>query len=176
MIRFGNIVQSQISKFHQYFIWRSACSAWILNRRRLPNCAQWSLTEQLDKEKEVTGIYLSGHPFDHYKFEIKHYGITNIQDFNEIKESQYLASKWKNYKLLALVSVANHRISRQGNKFGSFILEDYSAKPKLFCLGMIMFDTTHYFNRDRPFLLRVRFKQRYNKSEFEFKVNCYCLG
>ncbi|MGZ3956106.1 MAG: DNA polymerase III subunit alpha, partial [Flavisolibacter sp.] len=33
----------------------------------IPNCPQWSLTEQLDKEKEVTGIYLSGHPLDHYK-------------------------------------------------------------------------------------------------------------
>ena len=43
---------------------------------KIPNCEPWSLTELLDHEKEVTGMFMSGHPLDHFKFEIKHYGIT----------------------------------------------------------------------------------------------------
>ncbi len=39
-------------------------------------CEVWTLTELLDHEKEVTGIFMSGHPLDHFKFEIYHYGIT----------------------------------------------------------------------------------------------------
>ncbi|HMK26719.1 MAG TPA: DNA polymerase III subunit alpha, partial [Chitinophagaceae bacterium] len=35
---------------------------------RLPECEPWQLTVQLDHEKEVTGMFLSGHPLDHYKF------------------------------------------------------------------------------------------------------------
>jgi len=42
---------------------------------------------QLDFEKEVTGMFLSGHPLDNYRFEMKHYGITPIADFNEFKEA-----------------------------------------------------------------------------------------
>ena len=29
---------------------------------KIPDCPTWSLTEVLDKEKEVTGMFLSGHP------------------------------------------------------------------------------------------------------------------
>jgi hypothetical protein len=30
---------------------------------------------------------LSGHPLDHYKFELKHYGVTSVAEFNEFKEA-----------------------------------------------------------------------------------------
>ncbi|MGZ5286403.1 MAG: OB-fold nucleic acid binding domain-containing protein, partial [Flavisolibacter sp.] len=142
----------------------------------IPNCPQWSLTEQLDKEKEVTGIYLSGHPLDHYKFELRHYGITTIQDFNEVKDSQTLASAGKTYKLLALVSVANHRISRQGNKFGSFVLEDYSGKTELVLFGDDYVRYNAYLQQGQAVLLIGAFKQRFNKSEFEYKLASLALA
>jgi len=142
----------------------------------IPNCAQWSLTEQLDKEKEVTGIYLSGHPLDHYKFEIKHYGITPIQEFNEVKESQTLASSGKSYKLLALVSVANHRISRQGNKFGSFVLEDYSGKTEIVLFGDDYVRYNAYLQQGQAIFITGSFKQRFNKSEYEFKMATVALA
>ena len=142
----------------------------------IPNCPPWSLTEQLDKEKEVTGIYLSGHPLDHYKFEIKHYGITPIQEFNEVKESQTLASSGKSYKLLALVSVANHRISRQGNKFGSFTLEDYSGKTEIVLFGDDYVRYNQYLQQGQAIFITGSFKQRFNKSEFEFKMATVALA
>jgi len=54
---------------------------------RITDCAPWPLIVQLDHEKEVTGIFLSGHPLDNYKFEMKHYGVTPLADFNEFKEA-----------------------------------------------------------------------------------------
>ena len=54
---------------------------------KIANCEQWSLTELLDHEKEVTGMFMSGHPLDHFKFEISHYGILNLAEFNEIKDA-----------------------------------------------------------------------------------------
>jgi DNA polymerase III subunit alpha len=142
----------------------------------IPNCPQWSLTEQLDKEKEVTGIYLSGHPLDHYKFEIKHYGITSIQEFNEVKESQTLASSGKSYKLLALVSVANHRISRQGNKFGSFVLEDYTGKTEIVLFGDDYVRYNQYLQQGQAIFITGAFKQRFAKSEYEFRMASVALA
>ena len=142
----------------------------------IPNCPQWSLTEKLDKEKEVTGIYLSGHPLDHYKFEIKHYGITTVQEFNEVKESQTLASAGKSYKLLALVSIANHRISRQGNKFGSFTLEDYSGKSEIVLFGDDYVRYNAYLQQGQAILITGSFKQRFNKSEYEFRIATVALA
>jgi DNA polymerase III subunit alpha len=142
----------------------------------IPNCPQWSLTEQLDKEKEVTGIYLSGHPLDHYKFEIRHYGITSIQEFNEVKESQTLASSGKSYKVLALVSVANHRISRQGNKFGSFVLEDYTGKTEIVLFGDDYVRYNQYLQQGQAIFITGSFKQRFSKSEYEFRMTSVALA
>ena len=77
---------------------------------RIPDCEPWSLTEQLDKEKEVTGMFLSGHPLDHYRFEMKHYGVTPIQDFNEFRESiKMQPNPGRVFRLLGLVADAQHQ-------------------------------------------------------------------
>jgi DNA polymerase-3 subunit alpha len=173
--KFGSIAQAQsVSSTNTLF--GDLPAVLDIKPPHIPNCPQWSLTEQLDKEKEVTGIYLSGHPLDHYKFEMRHYGITNIQDFNEVKESQTLASSGKTYKLLALVSVANHRISRQGNKFGSFVLEDYSGKTEVVLFGDDYVRYNAYLQQGQAIFIVGSFKQRFNKSEYEFKISSLALG
>ncbi len=99
---------------------------------RLPECDPWPLIVQLDHEKEVTGMFLSGHPLDHYKFEMKHYGITSIADFNEFKEViSKQANPGRMFRLLGLVTDAQHKISRKGNKYGNFVIEDYSGKTEI---------------------------------------------
>jgi DNA polymerase III subunit alpha len=175
MTKFAAIVQAQaVSSTNTLF--GDLPAVLDIKPPHIPNCPPWSLTEQLDKEKEVTGIYLSGHPLDHYKFEIKHYGITPIQEFNEVKESQTLASSGKSYKLLALVSVANHRISRQGNKFGSFVLEDYSGKTEIVLFGDDYVRYNQYLQQGQAIFITGSFKQRFNKSEFEFKMATVALA
>ncbi|HEX8333047.1 MAG TPA: DNA polymerase III subunit alpha, partial [Segetibacter sp.] len=57
---------------------------------QLPKVEQWTLTELLDHEKDVTGIFMSGHPLDHFKFELKHYNITPLNEFNEVKDAPNL--------------------------------------------------------------------------------------
>jgi DNA polymerase-3 subunit alpha len=137
LTKFGSIVQAQtVNATNTLF--GDLPAVMDIRPPQIGNCPQWSLTEKLDREKEVTGIYISGHPLDHYKFEIRHYGITTVQDFNEVKDSQLLASAGKSYKLLALVTQANHRISRQGNKFGSFVVEDYTGRQSWCCSATIM--------------------------------------
>ncbi len=175
MIKFGNIVQSQsINSTNTLF--GDLPAVLDIKPPQIPNCPPWPLTQQLDKEKEVTGIFLSGHPLDHYKFEMQHYGITNIQDFNEVKESQVLAAAGKSYRLLALVSLANHRVSRQGNKFGSFMLEDYSGKTELVLFGDDYVRYAPYLQQGQAIYLTGTFKQRFNNSEFEYKVSNISLA
>jgi DNA polymerase-3 subunit alpha len=175
MTKFAAIVQAQAGNSSNT-LFGDLPAVLDIKPPHIPNCPQWSLTEQLDKEKEVTGIYLSGHPLDHYKFEIKHYGITSIQEFNEIKESQTLASSGKTYKLLALVSVAHHRISRQGNKFGSFVLEDYTGKTEIVLFGDDYVRYNQYLQQGQAILITGSFKQRFAKTEYEFRIATVALA
>jgi len=50
-------------------------------------CEEWTLTEKLDHEKDITGMFMSGHPLDHFSFEMRHYQFTPINDFNEVRDT-----------------------------------------------------------------------------------------
>ncbi|MEO8819696.1 MAG: DNA polymerase III subunit alpha, partial [Ginsengibacter sp.] len=51
----------------------------------IPDCQPWPLIQFLDYEREVIGMYLSGHPLDNYKFQLKYYKFDTISEFNEFK-------------------------------------------------------------------------------------------
>ncbi|MBD0298395.1 MAG: DNA polymerase III subunit alpha, partial [Flavisolibacter sp.] len=175
MIKYGNIVQSQnVTSTNTLF--GDLPTVLDIKPPVIPNCPPWSLTEQLEHEKEVTGIYLSGHPLDHFKFEMKYYGITPVQEFNEVKESSLLSGTGKTYKLLCLVSTANHRISRQGNKFGSFILEDYTGKTEIVLFGDDYVKYQAYLQQGHSVFITGAFRQRFSKAEYEFRINSVVLA
>jgi DNA polymerase-3 subunit alpha len=144
---------------------------------RLPDCAPWPLITQLTHEKEITGMFLSGHPLDHHKFEMKHYGITAIADFNEFKE---IISKQPNsnrqFRLLGLVTDAQHKISRQGNKYGNFSIEDYSGKTDIVLWSEDYVRFSPFLQQGSTVFLTGFFRQRYNRPEFEFKVNSVSMA
>ncbi|MBC7947071.1 MAG: DNA polymerase III subunit alpha [Chitinophagaceae bacterium] len=144
---------------------------------RLPECEHWSLTTQLDKEKEVTGMFLSGHPLDHYRFEMKHYGISAVSDFNEFKEAISLQpNPGRSFRLLGLVADAQHRIARSGNKYGNFIIEDYSGKTEFPLFSEDYLKISPFLQQGSTVLITGYFKPRYNKDEYEFKVQQVSLA
>src|SRR5436190_9197030 len=73
IIKYGQIIQTQNATTTNTLFGDLPISMEI-PPPRLPECEAWSLMEQLNHEKEVTGMFLSGHPLDHYKFEMRHYG------------------------------------------------------------------------------------------------------
>ena len=144
---------------------------------RLPECPPWPLIVQLDHEKEITGMFLSGHPLDHHKFEMKHYGITTIADFNEFKEVvSKLPNPNRQLRLLGLVTDAQHKISRQGNKYGNFVLEDYSGKTDIVLWSDDYVRFTPFLQQGSTIFLTGFFRQRFNRPEFEFRVTSVSLA
>jgi DNA polymerase-3 subunit alpha len=144
---------------------------------RIPDCAPWPLIVQLDKEKEVTGIFLSGHPLDNYKFEMKHYGITPLADFNDFREAIRLQSNpGRPFRIVGLVADAQHRIARSGNKYGNFVIEDYSGKTEFPLFSEDYLRLTPILQPGSTVLINGYFKPRYNKEEFEFKVMSVTLA
>ncbi len=70
-IRFGNQVQNDMAN-SQASLFGDAGSLEI-KEPELPKIEAWSLMEKLQREKELVGIYISGHPLNNYKFEIDHF-------------------------------------------------------------------------------------------------------
>lgn len=112
----------------------------------LAPCPAWGLIEKLKYEKDVIGIYLTSHPLDNYKFEIKHFcpnRVTDLQLINKVKASEVLEevllefNRIKNKEVVigGIIAAANHRVAKSGKPFGSFIIEDYSDSFEIMVFG-----------------------------------------
>jgi DNA polymerase-3 subunit alpha len=144
---------------------------------KIPNCEEWNLTQKLDYEKEVTGMFISGHPLDHFRFELNHYKITSIIDFNEFKEAIKLqANPFQPFRIAGLVTEANHRYTKTGKQFGIFSLEDYSGKMEVALFGEDYVKFKDHFSQGSVIYVAGSFKNKWNKTdEFEFKVQVVLL-
>ena len=49
-----------------------------ISEPEVPPCPEWGTMEKLKQEKEVVGIYISGHPLDDYKTEMNTYANANV--------------------------------------------------------------------------------------------------
>jgi DNA polymerase-3 subunit alpha len=171
IIRFGNIFQSQSANTTNT-LFGDLPMVFDIQPPKIQNCEPWTLTELLEHEKEVTGMFISGHPLDHFRFEIHHYGITKLSDFNEIKEAVTLqANPNKVYRLAGLVTDAQHRISKNGKEFGSFVLEDYSGKSDFILFGEDYMKFRNYLERGKNLFVCGGFRKRFNREEFEFRID-----
>lgn len=176
IIRYGQVIQSQqATSTHTLF--GDLPTTMEIPPPRLPDCPPWSLMQQLSFEKEVTGMFLSGHPLDQYRFEIKHYGITPISDFNEFRDSFTMqANPNRAFRLLALIADARHAIARSGNKYGSFVLEDYSGRTDLVLFTEKYMKFAPLLEAGRIVYITGHFEQTYNKSEARFNMTGVTLA
>ncbi len=144
---------------------------------KIPQSEPWTLTELLDHEKEVTGMYMSGHPLDHFKFELKHYGITPINDFNEIKETLHLQpNPGKSMRVAGLIIDVQHRVTKTGKNFGSFAIEDFTGKTDFILWSEDYIRFQNYLEKGQNVLLTGFFRPRYIRpDEFDFKINSMSL-
>jgi DNA polymerase-3 subunit alpha len=175
IVRFGNIWQNQ-STSSQNTLFGDLAMVQEIPPPRIPDCPPWSLTEILDKEKEVTGMFLSGHPLDHYRFELKYYGIMAINDFTEFKGAIELQkSPNQPLKIAGLVTSSQHKISRAGKKYGSITLEDFSGKVEITLFGDQYIKFSNYFTAGTCIHVKGSYEKWESRNEWNFRVNEICL-
>ena len=88
---------------------------------QVPPCEEWGTMEKLSKEREVVGIYISGHPLDDFKTEMKTFCNGTIAMFNNLET-------YVNREIVfgGVVTDVQHRVSKQGKGWALFTVEDYT--------------------------------------------------
>ena len=86
----------------------------------------FSEIEKLHFEKEVVGVYISGHPLDNFKFEIDTFCNMGVSSLVELD-----GNEGKECKLGGIVASVEHRMTKTGRPFGKLFLEDYSGKGEI---------------------------------------------
>jgi DNA polymerase-3 subunit alpha len=175
IIRFGNIFQSQTANTSNT-LFGDLPMMHDIPQPKIADCPTWSLTEVLDKEKEVTGMFLSGHPLDHYRFEMKNYGISSVAEYNSFKEEiEQQPYPTKPFRLACLVTGSQHRVSRTGKKFGVLMLEDFSGKMELTLFGDMYVKFANYFETGNCLYITGKFEKWEYRNDWNFKVMEVCL-
>jgi DNA polymerase-3 subunit alpha len=170
ILKFGSIFQSQASSSANTLFGDMQMPE--INPPKLSICEPWPLSIQLDYEKDVTGMYMSGHPLDNFKFEMKHYSISPLAEYNEFKNAVNMhPNPGRQFRVAGLVVDAQHRLTKTGKNFGILSIEDYSGKSEFMLWSEDYVKYTNYLEKGMIVLIEGGFKTRYNSDQYEFKLS-----
>ena len=91
-----------------------------ISELQVPETKQWDTIEKLSREREVIGIYISGHPLDDFRVEMESFCNANVSMFKSPKD--FIGNE---LTIAGVITDLEHRVSRQGKGWASFTLEDY---------------------------------------------------
>ncbi|MEO0045774.1 MAG: Error-prone polymerase, partial [Bacteroidota bacterium] len=86
----------------------------------VPPCEDWSTMEKLAKEKEVVGIYISGHPLDDFKFEMKYFCNSKLENLKNL--ASFVG---KTLTFAGIVTNVQYKTAKNGKDWAMFTLEGY---------------------------------------------------
>ena len=130
-----------------------------------PKAEPWPTLTKLSKEKEVVGIYISGHPLDDFKLEIDSFCKGSVSDITKLEEN-----KNQELRIAGIITDAQHRTTKHGNPFGTFDLEDYGDSTRLFVFGEDYMRFKHLIDLGTFVYLTGRVVPRKYGDGLEFKI------
>jgi DNA polymerase III subunit alpha len=126
----------------------------------VPPCEDWSTMEKLAKEKEVVGIYISGHPLDDYKFEMKYFCNARLEALKNME--QYVG---KNLTFGGIITNVQHRVAKNGKGWGTFVLEGYDESFEFKIFGEEYLKFRHFFIQNNFTFMKILIKEGWVNQE-----------
>jgi len=128
----------------------------------------FSQLQQLNIEKEVVGLYISGHPLDQFKVEIEAFTNTKLPELADLSQFKTKGE----IKLAGAVTSFAHRTTKNGKPFGTLTMEDYHGAHTFFLFGEDYVKFKEYFMTGWfLFLSGSVHPNKYKPGEYEFKLN-----
>jgi DNA polymerase-3 subunit alpha len=145
LIKYANDYQNTQSS-SQVSLFGSSVASYI-PEPAMPETEEWPLIEKLKYEKEVIGMYLTGHPLDNYKVELERFCNASVSDLKTIQKarsgeggdetmSAFNQLRKKGELCVGgLVSNVQHKMTKTGKPFGTFVIEDYNESYEFALFG-----------------------------------------
>src|SRR5690554_970416 len=132
----------------------------------VPPCEEWGTMKKLRQEREVTGLYISGHPLDDFKLEIKHFTNSRMANLHHLESLV-------NRELLlgGIVADVKHLETRQGKGFAKFVVEDYDDSFEFAIFGEEYLKFRHLLLPNSFIYMRIFVKEGWANRETGQKGN-----
>lgn len=164
MIKFGNKVQDKQNS-NQVDMFGDTAEA-SLQAPIAPNSNPWNTMKMLSKEKEVVGIYISGHPLDDYKFEIDNFCNGELSQLRNLDNL-----KGKEVAFAGVVSQCEHKVAKNGKPYGVLYLEDYHDNNRFFIFSDDYIKFKSFFTEGWLLYIKGKVQNRpYNDEQLEFRI------
>ncbi len=167
-VKFGNAMKNSESSNQQSLF--GGDMAVEIPTPPIPTCEPWTNLEQLAREKEVVGMYISGHPLDDFKLELRSFcskgGLSLLKDLPTVNN--------RDLQFGGIVTEAVHRMTKNGRPFGMLTLEDYNHAERFFLFGEDYVRLKEYLNTGWFLYVTGRVGTRkFSKdpNELEFKIS-----
>ncbi len=134
---------------------------------KLPFIEEWNPIEKLNKEKEVAGMFISGHPLDDFRLDMELFTNTKISDLNNLK-----LIKGKEIKIAGIVTFFEERITKTGKPWAKFVIEDYSGVKEIALFGKDFADFRPFLQLNAMlYCLATTITSFRDENELELKFN-----
>ena len=121
----------------------------------LPEVEPWSRIQQLNREKEVNGMYLSSHPLDDFRYEIKAFCTHRVEAF--VNEERLVG---REICIAGIITDVQHRVSKNGKGFGFFTMEDLRGSHEFRLFGEPYLKFRHFLVKDQMIYAKVKVSKR----------------
>ncbi len=155
-VKFGNKYQesknsSQMSLFGE-------ASDVQLDEPTIPHCEDWHIMEKLSKEKEAIGMYISGHPLDDYKTEIKYFCNGTVGVFHKLE-----SLIGRDITVAGIVTNVVHRVSaKSGKGWATFTIEDFNDSYEFRIFGEEYLRYRHFLIMNQFLHIKIKVQKGWN--------------
>lgn len=133
----------------------------------MPDCNPYTKIEQLRKEKEVTGFYISGHPLDDYMLEIDNFANARLADLFDSPKDYFN----REVNVAGMITSVQERMTQNGKPYGSFFLEDFTDSKRFFLFSEDYLKLKHFLTEGFNVMMQVRVQfRRGGQEQLEVKV------
>ncbi|MFP4487848.1 MAG: DNA polymerase III subunit alpha [Bacteroidales bacterium] len=164
LVRYGSRLKNEISTAQQSLF--GDTGGFEVVKPVPPDIPEWPKLEKLNREKEVVGVFLSAHPLDDFRLEMKTFCNIQIRELNNLHDHLD-----KELVIAGMVTEARSGTSKNGKPYGSFTLQDYTDSFRFMLFDKDYVNNSKYCNPGYFLMVRglVR-KRRFREEELEVRV------
>ena len=133
----------------------------------LPDVAEWSVLERLNKEKELVGIYISAHPLDEYRVILEH--VCNVK-MSQLENRPALLNKELVFG--GVVTDVRESRTKNGKPCGFTRIEDFSGSAQIALFGEPWLRWSNMLKVDNYLYIKAQYVQnKYMPERIDIVLN-----
>ncbi|QIP16085.1 DNA polymerase III subunit alpha [Spirosoma aureum] len=161
IIRYANNYHAEKAAAQQSLFGAMMNGEPMLARPKAPTVTEWNQIEKLKFEKDVVGFYITGHPLDEFKLEMEGFCNCTLGNIFETKQPEI--------KVGGIVSAVQMRITKSGNPFCIFKIEDYNTSLEMALFGDDYVRLVQYIEVGRFLHITGKTQNKWGSEQLEFK-------